>query len=126
MTFYYIIMVVGVLAAIINFTLGWAHREKMTTALVRFAAGVVSLIPPVGFVITKLILQVHLPAGFNGPSAQQYVFIVAGLFIGATLMLPAYIERGGAAVQPPTIQERAARPVNATIRLQKNTDEWVN
>ncbi|HEY7982534.1 MAG TPA: hypothetical protein VID73_00115 [Ktedonobacterales bacterium] len=126
MTFYYIITAVGVLAAIINFTLGWAHRDKLLQAAVRFAAGVVSLVPPVGFVIVKLILNQHLPQAINGPRAPQLVFIAAGLFIGGTLMLPAYIERGSGEAEAPTIQERAARPANATVRLQQTLDEWVN
>jgi hypothetical protein len=126
MTFYYIITAVGTLAAIINFSLGWAHRDKMLQAVVRFTAGVVSLIPPVGFIIAKLILNQHLPPFINGPRAPQFVFIAAGLFIGGTLMLPAYIERGSAEAEAPSIQERAARPANATVRLQKTLDEWVN
>jgi hypothetical protein len=124
-TIYYIIGAVGGLVAIINFALGWAHRGQPAHALVRFAAGVVSLVPSIGFVITKLILQVHLPTVMQSPDSPRYVFIAAGLLIGATLMLPAYIERSG--TEPgPTLQERAARPANATIRLKKNSDEWVN
>ncbi|HEV2239380.1 MAG TPA: hypothetical protein VGR57_22180 [Ktedonobacterales bacterium] len=126
MTFYYIITAVGVLAAIINFTLGWAHRQKVLQAAVRLAAGVVSLVPPVGFVVVKLILNQHLPSFINGPRTPQFVFIAAGMFIGGTLMLPAYIERGSGEDEAPTIQERAARPVNATVRLQQTLDEWVN
>jgi hypothetical protein len=126
MTFYYIITAVGVLAAIINFTLGWAHRDKVLQAAVRFAAGVVSLVPPVGFVVVKLILNQHLPAAINGPRAPQFVFLAAGIFIGGTLMLPAYIERGSGETEAPSIQERAARPANATVRLQQTLDEWVN
>jgi hypothetical protein len=127
MTLYYIISAVGVIVAIINFSLGWAHRQQMLHAFVRFAAGIVSLVPPVGFVIVKLILNQHLPQVINGPRTPQLVFIAAGLFIGGTLMLPAYIERGsGGENEPPSIQERAARPVNATVRLPNTLDEWVN
>jgi hypothetical protein len=126
LTFYYIIAAVGVLAAVINFALGWAHRAKPMHAIIRVGAGIVSLVPPVGFVVTKLILNVHLPQGLNGPNLPQYLFITAGLFVGATLMLPAYLERSGEPEAGPTLQERAARPANATIRLQKNTDEWIN
>lgn len=95
-------------------------------ALVRFAAGVVSLLTAVGVVVTKFALHMHLPAAIEGPGANKFVFIVAGLFIGATLMLPAYVERSGGEAEGVTIQQRAARPANATVRLQRNTDEWVN
>ena len=125
MTFYYIISAVGTLAAIINFTLGWAHRARPLHLAVRLAAGIVSLALPVGFVVAKLILHQHLPAAI-GPNAPQFVFIAAGLFVGGTLMLPAYIERNGETTEAPTLQERAARPANATVRLQQNSDEWVN
>lgn len=122
---WYITIAIGALAAIINFSLGWAHRGRPLHALVRFAAGIVSLGLAVGVVVTKLILNLHLPRALEGPGANEYVFIAAGLFIGGTLMLPAYIERSGAESQAPSLQQRAARPANATIRLQKNSDEWL-
>ncbi|GAC1452590.1 MAG: hypothetical protein PVSMB4_13090 [Ktedonobacterales bacterium] len=124
--FWYVIIAVGTLAAVINFSIGWAHRERSMPALVRFAAGAVSLLTAVGVVVTKVALHMHLPAAIEGPDANKYVFIVAGLFIGATLMLPAYVERSGGTTEGVTMQQRAARPANATVRLQKNTDEWVN
>ncbi|HEV7126868.1 MAG TPA: hypothetical protein VGN32_05435 [Ktedonobacterales bacterium] len=129
MSFWYILIAVGTLAAIINLSLGWAHRDRPVHALVRGAAGLVSLGLAIGVVVTKLILNLHLPTSMEGPRSNQFVFIAAGLFIGAALMLPSYIDRidrqDGEATGP-SLQERAARPVNATVRMQKNSDEWVN
>jgi hypothetical protein len=124
--FWYAILALGTLAAIINFSLGWAHRARPVHALVRFAAGVVSLVPPIGILVSKLMLHLHLPLALQGPNEYQYIFIATGLFIGGTLMLPAYVERSGDHSPGVSLQQRAARPANATIRLQKNTDEWVN
>jgi hypothetical protein len=123
---YYIIVAVGALAAIINFSLAWAHRDRPLQAIVRVVAGVVSLVPPVGVLLSQLALLIHLRPVNHDPSLAKYVFIAAGLFIGGTLMLPAYLERAREETPRPTLQERAARPVNATVRLQKNSDEWVN
>jgi hypothetical protein len=122
---WYITIAIGVLAAIINFSLGWAHRSRPLHAGVRLLAGIVSLGLAVGVVVTKLILNLHLPAALEGPGANEYVFIAAGLFIGGALMLPAYIDRDSGESQGPSLQQRAARPANATVRLQKNSDEWL-
>lgn len=126
MTLYYIIVVVGLIVAAINFVLGWAHREKPVSALVRFAAGLVGVALAVGVIVTKLIMNMHLQTSIAGIEPVYVIFIGAGIFIGATLMLPSYVERGSAPATTPSLQERAVRPVNATVRLQKNTDEWVN
>lgn len=126
MAFWYLLIAIGTLTAIINFGLGWAHRERLAGALVRFAAGIISLALVVGVVITKLILDIHLPAGMELLRVNRYGFIAAGLFIGATLMLPSYVDRQTGEANAPTMQQRAARPANATVRTQKNSDEWVN
>jgi hypothetical protein len=125
--FWYLIAAIGIVAALVNFALGAAHRAHPLHALVRWVAGVVSLVPVVG-VFAKLALNLHPLAGLETQftDVPKYVFIVAGLFIGATLMLPAYVERSGAPAEAPTLQERAARPANATVRLEKGADEWVN
>jgi hypothetical protein len=125
-TLYYIIVVVGLIVAAINFTLGWAHREQAVNALVRFAAGLVSVVLAVGVIVTKLVMNMHLQTAIAGIQPVYVIFIGAGIFIGATLMLPSYIERNGEPAASPSLQERAVRPVNATVRLQKNSDEWVN
>lgn len=125
MAFWYILIAVGTLAAIINLSLGWARRERPLHALVRVAAGLVSLGLAVGVIVTKLILNVHLPASMEGPRANEYVFIAAGLFVAAALMLPSYVDRRDGEATGPSLQQRAARPVNATVRLQKNSDEWI-
>jgi len=124
--FWYLLIAIGTLAAIINFSLGWAHRARLTGALVRFAAGLISLALAVGVIVTKLVLNLHLPAAMDLLRVNRYGFIAAGLFIGATLMLPSYVDRPPSETTTPTLQQRAARPINATVRLQKNSDEWVN
>lgn len=126
MAFWYLLIAIGTLAAIINFGLGWVHRGRLAGALVRFSAGIISLALVVGVIITKLVLDVHLPVGMEALRVNRYGFIAAGLFIGATLMLPSYVDRQSGETASPTLQERAARPANATIRTQKNSDEWVN
>jgi hypothetical protein len=123
--FWYLLITIGTLAAIINFTLGWVHRARLAGTLVRFAAGIISLALVAGVIVTKLVLDVHLPAGMELLRVNRYGFIAAGLFIGATLMLPSYVDRPSGETTAPTLQERAARPVNATVRMQ-NSDEWMN
>jgi fatty acid desaturase len=118
--FWYIIIALGFIAAIVNFSLAAARRKKPMVALVRSIAGVASLVPPVGILVGKLVLHAHLPSSVN----WQTVFIVSGVFIFAVLFLPTYVDKD---TEHPTIQERAARPTNATIRLEKSgSDEWMN
>lgn len=126
MAFWYLLIAIGTLAAIINFTLGWMHRARLAGALVRFAAGIISLALVAGVIVTKLVLDIHLPEALSALQVNRYGFIAAGLFIGATLMLPSYVDRPSGDAATPTLQERAARPAKATVRMQQQGDEWMN
>ena len=118
--FWYIIIVLGILAAIINFSIAAARRGQPIVALVRVLAGVVSLVPPVGVVVGKLVLDAHLPSQVG----WQTILIATGVFVFAVLLLPTYVDKEKPKV---SLQERAARPANATVRLEKSAgDEWVN
>ena len=123
---WYIIIAFGLLAVIINGALALSRRNKPMVALVRAAAGVVSLVAVTGVIVVKAG-RIHAHPKFQ-PSE---IFIAAGVFIFAVLFLPTYFERNfqgeAEAKAKPTLQQRAARPVNATVRLRdKSSDEWVN
>lgn len=122
---WYIIIAFGLLAVIINGALAVSRRKQPMVALVRAAAGMVSLIAVTGVIVVKAG-RIHAHPKFQ-PSE---IFIGAGVFIFAVLFLPTTFERnfqGEAAQTKPTLQQRAARPVNATVRLrEKGSDEWVN
>ncbi len=119
--FWYVIVALGIIAAIINFSLAVSRRARPMVALVRGLAGVVSLVPPIVVVVGKAIHMSHPPLQW------QTVIIATGVFVFAVLLLPSYAERGKVEEQKTTLAERAARPANATIRLRNaNTDEWVN
>ena len=120
--FWYVIVTLGIIAAAANFGIAFARRKQPMVALVRALAGIVSLVPPVGIVVGKALAIPH-------PSLQAAdVFIATGVFIFAVLLLPSYFERTSTKDAPkPTMQQRAARPANATIRLRDaSSDEWVN
>lgn len=121
---WYIIIAFGLLAVVINGVLALSRRDRPMVALVRGAAGVVSLVAVTGVIVVKAG-RIHAHPKFQ-PSE---IFIAAGVFIFAVLFLPTYFERKvqGEAEAKPTLQQRAARPVNATVRLrEKSADEWVN
>lgn len=124
--FWYFIVAIGLLATVINFALAAGRRDRPLYAGVRALAGVVSLAVSVGIVVSKAVLGMHMPASFQGTDPRAFVIIATGLFIGGTLMLPAYIERGNGERQGPNLRERAARPANASIRLERDSDQWVN
>jgi cytochrome c biogenesis protein CcdA len=119
---WYAIVALGIIAAIINFSIAAVRRKQAMVALVRILAGVVSLAVSVGIVLGKAFRLQH-------PTLQwQEVVIGFGVFIFAVLLLPSYVGReDSSAGKKVTLQQRAARPANATIRLRDaNSDEWVN
>jgi hypothetical protein len=122
-TFWIIIVVVAIIVATINFAIAAARRKSLVVALVRGLAGLLSLLLAVGIIVGKAIVIAHPFL------AQQDVFIGFGVFVFAVLWLPSYVERSRGIKPDVTIQERAARPANATVRLRDikpSTDEWVN
>lgn len=118
---WYIVVALGILAAIINFSIAVARRKQPMVMIVRTLAGLVSLGAAVGVVLGKAerIAHPYLEA--------QYVFIGVGVFVFAVLLLPSYVDRGSKDTSKVSMQQRAARPANATIRLRDaGGDEWVN
>jgi hypothetical protein len=119
---WYFVIAVGFLAAIINFGIAASRRNQPMVAVVRVLAGLVSLAVSAGIILGKAFRLQH-------PTLQwQEVIIGFGVFIFAVLLLPSYVGRDEDSGSPrATLQQRAARPANATIRLRDaKTDEWVN
>lgn len=118
---WYIIVAICALAAIINFIIAGARRKRPLVAAVRILAGLVSLAAVAGIIIGK---SLSIPHPFL---EARNVFIGFGVFVFAVLLLPTYAERGAKDAPKVTMQQRAARPANATIRLRDaSSDEWVN
>ncbi len=125
--FYPMITTLAVLAAIINFGLAISRRQYPLVALVRTLAGLASIALAAGIVLDKT-LALHVFQNLNLVDLQwSTVFIAIGVFVFIVLWVPSYVERTSHVPANPSIQERAARPVKATVRLQRNgPDEWVN
>lgn len=119
-TFWVVIIALAVIAAIVNFAIAVSRRGEPMVVAIRALAGLVSLVAAVGIVVGKEadLVPVLLPA--------SYKLIGAGIFVFAVLFLPSIIGKNSAAPDV-TLQERAARPANATVRLrEQGADEWVN
>ena len=121
--FWYVISGIGILAAIINFSLAVARRKQPMVALARSIAGVVALALPVVILYGKLVSHLHPPFPLDWPT----VFIATGAFVFAVLLRPSYVDKS----EKVSLQERAervVRPTNATVRLEKRAvgDEWMN
>ena len=121
--FWYVISGIGILAAIINFSLAVVRRKQPMVALARSIAGAVALALPVVILYGKLVSHLHPPFPLDWPT----VFIATGAFVFAVLLLPSYVDKS----EKVTLQERAervVRPTNATVRLEKRAvgDEWMN
>ena len=118
---WYVIVAICAIAAIINFSIAAARRRQPVVALVRSLAGLLSLVAVAGIVIGKTL---SIPHPFLD---ARNVFIGFGIFVFAVLFLPSYADRGEKAGPKVTMQQRAARPANATVRLRDaGSDEWVN
>jgi hypothetical protein len=121
------ITTLAILAAIINFGIAISRRQYALVALVRAVAGLASFALAAGIVLGRA-LGLHLFQALNLLDLQwSTVFIATGVFIFVVLWVPAYVERTSHVPASPSIQERAARPAKATVRLQRSgPDEWVN
>ena len=120
--FWAIIVALCALAAVINFILAYVRRNHPTVALVRGAAGAVSLLVAVGIILGKVIAIAHPYV------TRENVFIGVGVFIALVFLLPSYYEKNAGEAPKVTIQQRAARPANATVRLRDAAapEEWMN
>lgn len=118
---WYFIVTLAVIAAIINFVIAAGKRDQPVVALVRGLAGVVALAAAVAVVVGKAF---DIPHPYL---TAQTVFLATGVFIFVVLLAPKYAERTTPDEPRVTLQQRAARPANATVRLRRDgTDEWVN
>jgi hypothetical protein len=119
--YWYVIVAIGCLAAVVNFFVAFTRRKQPMVALVRLLAGLVSLAVTIGIILGKAFRLAH-------PYLQwEEVVIGFGVFIFAVLLLPSYVGRDSEAAPTMTLQQRAARPANATVRLRNaQSDEWVN
>jgi hypothetical protein len=121
--FWIIIIALGVLAALVNFAIAAAHRDETLVFAVRVLAGVVGLVAAAGIFVGKEanLVPVLLPLPLK--------LIAAGVFVFAVLFLPSTINKKTDTPEV-SLQQRAARPINATVRLRDQVapgaDEWVN
>lgn len=121
-TVWYLTAALCVVAALINFALAYVRRQHTVIAVVRAVAAIVPLVAAAGIVLGKLTAIPHPYV------TRENVFIAFGVFIAIVFFLPSYIEKQMGEAPKVTLQQRAARPANATIRLRdaKGSDEWVN
>ena len=121
-TVWYLTAALCVVAAVINFALAYARRQHTVIAVVRAVAGIVPLVAAAGIVLGKITAIPH------PYFTRENVFIAFGVFIAIVFFLPSYIEKQMGEAPKVTLQQRAARPANATIRLRdaKGSDESVN
>jgi len=122
--FWPLITSLALIAALINFALAWSRRKAPTVMLVRIIAGLASLALGVAIILGK-----NLGWQKPFPLEWQYVFAATGAFVFVALWLPSYVDRNSPREEGhQSIQERAARPANATIRLTNSpsSDELVN
>ncbi len=118
--FWIAIIALGILAAIVNFTLAAMHRDEPMVLAVRALAGLVSLIAAVGIIVGKEANLVHVLLDW------PVKLIAAGVFVFAVLFLPSIVGKKSGEAEV-TLQQRAARPTNATVRLrEQSADEWMN
>lgn len=118
--FWIVIIALGVVAALVNFAIAAIHRDEPMVVAVRVLAGLASLAAAAVIIVGKEanLVGTILP--------WSYKLIGAGVFVFAVLFLPSIVGKRSAAPDV-TLQQRAARPTNATVRLrEQGADPWVN
>ncbi|HEX9036516.1 MAG TPA: hypothetical protein VF808_05945 [Ktedonobacterales bacterium] len=119
--FWILIIALALIAAAVNFAIGASRRAEPVVFGVRMAAGLAS-VAAAAFIILAKLANI-MPVLLHWPERLT----MAGVFIFAVLFVPSIVERNREQTAAPTIQERAARPANATIRLRDASDsEWIN
>lgn len=119
-TFWVFIIALGIIAALVNFAIAATHRGEPMVVAVRVLAGLASLAAAVIIVVGKEANLVGMLLPWS------YKIIGAGVFVFAVLFLPSIIGKRSATPDV-TLQQRAARPTNATVRLREpGADPWVN
>ena len=121
--FWVVLIILAIVAAVVNFAIGASHRGEPLIFATRLAAGLVSVAAAAFIIFGKLA---NIMTGSLAWLDWKGRIIMAGIFVFAVLFIPSVVERNRAQTEP-TIQQRAARPANATIRLRDGSaDEWVN
>jgi hypothetical protein len=117
--------IISVCACLINVGLGLLHRSRAWVLPVRLLAGAISFAPLVAFILSRTF-SLHLMTNL-GLSSLGNAFIVLGVFIALTLMLPSWVDRkpketaasaGG--------QGQKAGAGKGRVRVINGSDEWVN
>jgi len=126
-TFTILVVILGTLAGIINFAYGLIGREQPIIAVMRFAVGIISF-AIAGIMLYIQVRNIALPTDIT-KIPLAYLFIALGLFVGATLMLPATVERTlrpaetAAAETPHTTGKLGGE---SGVRIANQNEEWVN
>ncbi len=113
---------IGVIAGAINFSQGILHRQNAAVLAIRFAAGIVSLATAVS--VWVFHIDSFLSLQNFALTNLLYIFIIIGVFIGVTLMLPASVERS---MQPAQEQSKTTHITSKLSGSPKKVGEdWVN
>lgn len=129
-TFAILVVILGVLSGLINVAIGLMRRNHLWVAVMRFGAGLISF-AAAGSAVYAKTNGLHLPAGWHSTEYTIFLFMALAIFVGATLYLPATIERNvlPAAEAPPTKTTLTGKLTgDAGVRIANNssTEEWVN
>lgn len=124
MSIYSILAVIlGVLAGVINLSLGVMRRAQPLLALMRFGAALVGFAAPVVILVAHSQGLRLVPTEWHNAA---YLLIALAIFVGVTLMVPATIERSALAPAP---VERKTGPLTAGqsgVRIANESgDDWV-
>jgi hypothetical protein len=117
----------AIIAGVINLGVGLMRRKHPMIMAMRLAIGVLSLVAAVAIIILKTESVSFATIGVSDSSKPIYLIMGLAIFVGATLMLPASVERSNLPTEEqmrPTMRPPTIDHGDSGVRLIK--EDWMN
>lgn len=120
-------IILGVMAGVINLTLGMLRRGQPLMVAMRLAAAIISFAVPIVVLVAHSQSVALVPKEWHN---SAYLAIALAIFVGVTLMVPATVERGNQppapATPPSPTRKTGTLSGQPGVRIaNENGDEWV-
>ncbi len=120
------LVIISVCACLINVGLGLLHRNRPWVLPMRLLAGAISFAPLIAFILSQAF-SLHLLTNLGLGGSLSNAFIVLGVFLFLTLLLPSWVDRKPKESEANAGEKR--QKVGAgkgRVRFINGSDEWVN
>lgn len=120
-------VILALLAGFINLGVGLMRRNHPMILVMRVGIGILSLAVAVAIIILKTDNISFASVGVTGLSKTIYLLMGLAIFVGATLMLPASVERNSLPTEDqmrPGVRPTSVNQGDSGVRVVK--EDWMN